>query len=125
MALRGNSSTTKTRFGILNFASRPSSAFSTEASVTVGALVADHDRGDALAEIGMRHADHRRIRSRRAWRRSRSRSLRVDVEATGDDEILAAADDDGHSPCRRSCEIAGDEEAVVAEFGLGFLGMRQ
>src|SRR5262249_60502830 len=23
-----------------------------------GALVADHDRGDALAEIGVRHADH-------------------------------------------------------------------
>ena len=39
MALRGNSSTTNTRFGILNLASRPSSAFSTEASSTSASLL--------------------------------------------------------------------------------------
>src|SRR6478609_734590 len=39
MALRGNSSTTITRFGILNFANRPSSAFSTEASLTSAPLL--------------------------------------------------------------------------------------
>src|SRR5436305_1292580 len=39
MALRGKSSTMNTRFGILNLARRPSSAFNTEASLTMASLL--------------------------------------------------------------------------------------
>ena len=51
--------------------------------------------------------------------------LRVDVEAAGDHEILAAAENVHIALVVDLAEIAGDEEAVVAEFGLVFSGIRQ
>lgn len=57
MVLRGSSSTTKTRLSILNLASRPST-FQDRGFVDLRPRLTDWDRGDALTEIGMRHADH-------------------------------------------------------------------
>src|SRR3982074_2971832 len=98
MALRGNSSTTITRFGILNFASLPSSAFSTEASSTLASLlhtttaVTPHAGGDTLAEVGMRHADHGGFDHPRHGVDLALDFLRIDVEAAGDHEVLAQAE---------------------------------
>ena len=43
--------------------------------------------------------------------------FRIDVEAAGDDEILAAPDDVDVAALVDLAEIAGDEEPVRAEFG--------
>src|SRR5262245_20009349 len=59
----------------------------------VSALVADHDRGDALAEIGMGYADHGGFDHAGHGVDLAFDFLRIDVEATGDHQILAAADD--------------------------------
>src|SRR5205823_10251468 len=46
--------------------------------------------------------------------------LRVDVEAPGDDEVLAAANNVQIAAWIQLAEVAGDKEGVVAEFGRGF-----
>src|ERR1700682_6824127 len=84
-----------------------------------GALVADHDSGDALAEIGMRHADHGGFDHARHGVNLAFDFLRIHIEAAGDHEILAAAENVHVAVTVDLAEIAGDEEAVVAEFGLG------
>ena len=48
--------------------------------------------------------------------------LRVDVEAAGDDEVLAPADDVDIAVVVDLAEVAGDEVAVVAELGLRLFG---
>ena len=47
--------------------------------------------------------------------------LRIDIEAAGDDEVLAAADDRYIAIGIDAAEIAGDEEAVGPEFGFRLL----
>src|SRR5690606_36382375 len=42
--------------------------------------------------------------------------LRIDVEAAGDDEVLGAADDMNVAALIDRRDVAGDEEAVLAEF---------
>ena len=52
-----------------------------------------HDRGDALAEIGVRHADDRALDDAGKRVDLALDFLGIDVEAAGDDEVLAAPDD--------------------------------
>src|SRR5690349_8957165 len=47
--------------------------------------------------------------------------LRIDVEAAGNYEVLAAPDDVDIAALVDLAQVAGDEEAVRAEFGGGFL----
>src|SRR6185437_16198389 len=87
----------------------------------IGALVANHDGGDAFAEIRMRHADHGGFDHAGHGVDLALDFLRIDVEAARNHEILAAADDVDIALAVDLAEIAGDEEAVVAEFRLGLL----
>src|SRR5206468_12434690 len=73
------------------------------------------------AEIGMRHADHGGFDHARHGVDLALDFLRVDVEAAGDHQILAAAENVHIALVVDLAEIAGDEKAVVAEFGLGLL----
>src|ERR1700730_6033271 len=81
-----------------------------------GALVADHDGGDALADIGVRHADHGGFDHARHGVDLALDFLGIDIEAAGNHEILAAAENVHITLVVDLAEIAGDEEAVVAEF---------
>ena len=69
----------------------------------------------------MRNADNSALRH--AWDRVDLGLdfLRVDVEAAGDDEILATADDVQIAARVELAEVAGDEEAIGTEFGRGFV----
>src|SRR5207248_11699920 len=87
----------------------------------IGVLVADQDRRDAFAEIGMRHANHGGFDYAGHGVDLALDFLRVDVEAAGDHQILAAAENVHIALVVDLAEIAGDEKAVVAEFGLGLL----
>jgi hypothetical protein len=93
MVLRGRSSTMKTCLGSLNLARRCSSALAIEAAVIVGAGLDHHDRGDALAEIGMRAADDGALDHARHLVDLGLDLLGIDVVAAGDDQVLAAPDD--------------------------------
>src|SRR5229473_5881894 len=90
--------------------------------INLGALVAHQDSGDALAEIGMRHADHGGFDHARHGVDFALDFLRIHIEAAGYHEILAAAEDMYIALAVDLAEIAGDEEAVVAEFGFGLFG---
>ena len=103
MVLRGRSSTKITRFGSLNFASRVSSRPSTSLLGQRGLAALHHDGGDALAEIGMRHADDGALDDAGDRVDLALDLLRIDVVAAGDDEVLAAADDVDVAAARRSC----------------------
>src|SRR5215470_7648755 len=83
-------------------------------------LGADQHGGDALAEIGMRHADHGGLDHAGHGVDLAFDFLGVDVEAAGDHEILAAADDMDVALAVDLAEVAGDEESVAAEFGFCF-----
>src|SRR6266851_4094972 len=90
--------------------------------IDLGVLVAHQDSGDALAEIRVRHADHGGFDHARHGVDLALDFLRVDVEAAGDHEILAAAENMHIAFAVDLAEIAGDEETVVAEFGFCLLG---
>src|SRR5258708_10317186 len=69
----------------------------------------------------MRHADHGGFDHARHGVDLALDFLRIHVEAAGDHEILAAAENVHIAFAVDLAEIAGDEEAVVAEFGFGLL----
>ena len=120
MAFRGRSSTNITRFGSLNFASRPSRAASTAASSSALSFatttaVTPSPKSACGRPITARF-DHAGDGVDLALD-----LLRVDVEAAGDDEVLAAADDRDVAVVADQPEVAGDEEAVGAELGRGLL----
>src|SRR5262249_30226120 len=87
----------------------------------VGALVADENRRHAFAEIGMRNADHGGFDHARHGVDLALDFLRIDVEAAGDHEVLAAAEDMDVALVVDLAEVAGDEEAIGPEFRLGLL----
>src|SRR4029079_18960058 len=69
----------------------------------------------------MRHADHGGFDHTRHGVDLALDFLRVDVEAARDHEILAAAEDVPVALGIDLAEVAGDEEAVVTEFGFCLL----
>ena len=77
-------------------------------------LFGDEHGNHALAQVGVRRADHRRFRYSRYFIEPVLDFLRVDVEAAGDDQVLAAADQGHPALAVDAREVAGDEEAVVA-----------
>src|SRR5882757_7631407 len=85
--------------------------------IDLGTFVADHHGGDAFAEIRVRHADHRGFDHARHGIDLALDFLGVDVEAARYHQILAAAEDMHITVGVDLAEIAGDEEAIVAEFG--------
>jgi hypothetical protein len=80
-----------------------------------------HDSGDAFAEIGMGKTDDRTFRDSGQRVDLALDLLRIDVVAAGNDQVLAAPDYVDVAIGIDKAEIAGDEEAVGAEFRLGFL----
>ena len=67
----------------------------------------------ALAEIGMRHADHRGFDDAGHRVDALLDLLRIDVEAAGDDQVLRAADDAQVAvPASAAAHVAGAEVAV-------------
>ena len=85
----------------------------------IRARLADDDGGDALAEIRVRTADHGALGDARQRIDLALDFLRIDIEAAGDDQVLGAPDDVHITALIDLADIAGDEEAVGAEFGLG------
>src|SRR5579871_6964978 len=86
----------------------------------IGRLFAHDDGGDALAEVGMRQADHGRFDHAFDRIDLGLDLLRIDVIAAGNHEILGAAGDVHIAALVDHADVAGDEEAIVAEFGFGF-----
>ena len=113
--MRGSDSTKTTRFGALNFASRPASADRIAASVTAAPGPGDDDRRHPLAEIGVRNPDDGAFEHAVDRVDMVLHLLRIDVEAAGNDQILGAADDVDVAVGVDLPEIAGDEIAVRAE----------
>src|SRR5258708_9798454 len=105
-------------FRHLEFCQPPIERLQHRGLVDLRALVADQHRGDALAEIGMRHADHGGFDHARHGLDLRFQFLRINIEAAGDHEILAAADDMHVTFGVDLADIAGDQETVVAKFGF-------
>ncbi len=104
MVLRGSSSTMKTLLGQLELreALLQRLAMIAAASMLAPACAHDHRR-DALAEIGMRHADDGALDHAGHRVDLGLDLLRIDVEAAGDDQVLAAPDDVDVAARRRSC----------------------
>src|SRR5260370_9938838 len=76
----------------LEFCQAPVERLQHRGLIYLRVLVADHDRGDALAEIGVRHADHGGFDHPRPGVDLAPDFLRLHVEAAGDHKILAAAE---------------------------------
>src|SRR5690606_1633093 len=77
----------------------------------------------ALAEVGVRQTDHRALDDAGQRVDLGLHLLRIDVEAAGDDQVLAAADDVDVAVGVDHAQVAGDEVAVGAELGGGLLGL--
>src|SRR5690606_31913512 len=84
-------------------------------------LLGDDSCRYALAEIRVRHAEDGALDDAGHGVDLALHFLRIDVVAAGDDEVLAAADDVDIAALVDLAEVTGDEEAVVAELGLGLL----
>src|SRR4051812_35931981 len=82
------------------------------ALVDIAALFGDDYRGYALAEIGMRHPDHRALDHARDQVDLGLDLLRVHVEAARDDQVLAAPNDVHVALLVDFAEVAGDEEPI-------------
>src|SRR5690349_177885 len=80
---------------------------------------AHDDRRDGFAEISMRNADDSRFEDSRYGVDLVLDLFRVDVEAPGDHEVLAAPKNMQIAALADPAEIAGDEEAVTAKLGRG------
>src|SRR3546814_10401974 len=80
-----------------------------------------HHREHRLAEVGVRHADDRRLLHARDRVDAELDLLRIGVEAAGDDEVLGPPDDMDVAALVDRRHVSGDEEAVLAELGGGLL----
>ena len=81
----------------------------------------NHDRHDAFAEILVRQADHGGFLDAGFTVDHAFDFLGIDIVAAADDEVLASADNVDIASLVDLAKIAGDEETVGTEIGLGFL----
>src|SRR6201999_467131 len=105
--------------GHLEFGQTPIERLHHGSFADVGAFGADHHGGDAFTEIRMRYADYSGFDHAGHGVDLALDFLRVDVEAAGDHEILAAAENMHVILGVDLAEVARDEEAVVADLGFG------
>ena len=124
IALRGRASAKRMRRGCLKRARSGDRRRARAASSSAGSAADDH-RHHRLAEIGMRHADHRAFADA-GDRVERELDLPgIDVEPAGDDQVLGPADDGDAAVRGHGRDVAGDEKAVGAHLLGGLSGWRQ
>ena len=80
-----------------------------------------HQSQHCFTEIRMRHTNDGAFPNPGLGIQDQLDLLRVDVVATGNDQVLVAPDDMDIAVCVDHPEITGDEEAVLPQFGSGLL----
>ena len=118
MAFRGISLVMMTRLGCLYLASSFVSPLDA-ALVELGAGLRSDDGNHALAEIGVRHADHGALGNARQSLDDRLDLGRIDVIAACNDQILGASDD-RCSPLDPRTEVARNEKPSSLNSSLSF-----